>query len=118
MHPPPAPHPPTPPPHRWVKLKRDYEASLRDSLDLVVIGAWHGQGRKVGWYSPFLLAVYDPDAVRVSMVVYVCLYNGMCVCVTPSCFTTPMTPPTNSLSLFLFHLGGVSEYMSVHEWLH
>ena len=32
---------------RWVKLKRDYEASLRDSLDLVVVGAWWGQGRKV-----------------------------------------------------------------------
>ncbi len=25
------------------------------------IGAWHGNGRKVGWYSPFLLAAYDPD---------------------------------------------------------
>ena len=25
------------------------------------IGAWHGNGRKVGWFSPFLLAAYDPD---------------------------------------------------------
>lgn len=31
----------------WVKLKRDYMAGLADSLDLVPIGAWHGNGRKV-----------------------------------------------------------------------
>ena len=42
-------------------LYRDYCEELRDSLDLVPIGAWHGNGRKVGWYSPFLLAAYDPD---------------------------------------------------------
>ena len=40
---------------------RDYCEGLRDSLDLVVIGAWYGQGRKVKWYSPFLLAAYDPE---------------------------------------------------------
>lgn len=27
----------------------------------VPIGAWYGQGRKVGWYSPYLLACWDPD---------------------------------------------------------
>ncbi len=42
-------------------MSRDYCEELRDSLDLVPIGAWHGNGRKVGWYSPFLLAAYDPD---------------------------------------------------------
>ncbi|GFH06321.1 DNA ligase [Haematococcus lacustris] len=31
----------------WVKLKADYCEGLRDTLDLVVIGAWHGSGRKV-----------------------------------------------------------------------
>lgn len=31
----------------WLKLKRDYLEGLADSLDLVPIGAWHGQGRKV-----------------------------------------------------------------------
>lgn len=25
------------------------------------IGAWHGQGRKAGWWSPLLLALYDPE---------------------------------------------------------
>ena len=31
----------------WLKLKRDYLEGLADSLDLVPIGAWYGQGRKV-----------------------------------------------------------------------
>jgi DNA ligase-1 len=30
-------------------------------LDLVPIAAWYGNGRKAGWFSPFLLAAYDPD---------------------------------------------------------
>ncbi|KAL6223528.1 hypothetical protein ACLB2K_006913 [Fragaria x ananassa] len=40
----------------WLKVKRDYMEGLCDSLDLVPIGAWHGNGRKAGWYSPFLMA--------------------------------------------------------------
>ncbi|BBN03501.1 DNA ligase 1 [Marchantia polymorpha subsp. ruderalis] len=45
----------------WLKIKRDYMEGLNDSLDLVPIGAWYGNGRKAGWYSPFLLACYDPE---------------------------------------------------------
>lgn len=33
---------------------------LGDTLDMVPIGAWHGNGRKAGWWSPVLLAVRDP----------------------------------------------------------
>ena len=44
----------------WLKLKKDYVAGLGDSLDLVPIGAWHGNGRKAQWWSPVLLAVWDP----------------------------------------------------------
>ncbi|XP_008787626.2 DNA ligase 6 isoform X2 [Phoenix dactylifera] len=46
----------------WLKVKRDYVEGLGDCLDLVPIGAWHGNGRKAGWYSPFLMACYNPDA--------------------------------------------------------
>ncbi|KAJ8567441.1 hypothetical protein K7X08_019649 [Anisodus acutangulus] len=45
----------------WLKVKRDYIEGLNDSLDLVPIAAWHGNGRKAGWYSPFLMACYNPD---------------------------------------------------------
>ncbi|KAK9793179.1 hypothetical protein WJX73_007861 [Symbiochloris irregularis] len=44
----------------WLKVKKDYCEGLRDSLDLVPIGAWYGNGRKVGWLSPFLCAAWDP----------------------------------------------------------
>nr|XP_016513416.1 PREDICTED: DNA ligase 1-like isoform X2 [Nicotiana tabacum] len=45
----------------WLKVKRDYVEGLSDSLDLVPIGAWYGNGRKAGWYSPFLMGCYNPD---------------------------------------------------------
>ncbi|TFK55010.1 ATP-dependent DNA ligase [Heliocybe sulcata] len=46
----------------WLKLKKDYVTGLGDSLDLVPIGGWHGNGRKVQWWSPVLLALYDPSS--------------------------------------------------------
>ncbi|KAI9491071.1 ATP-dependent DNA ligase [Zychaea mexicana] len=45
----------------WLKIKKDYLEGTGDSLDLVPIGAWYGNGRKAGWYSPILLACYNPD---------------------------------------------------------
>ncbi|KAL1192368.1 DNA ligase 6 [Cardamine amara subsp. amara] len=45
----------------WLKVKRDYVDGMGDSLDLVPIGAWHGNGRKAGWYSPFLVACFNPE---------------------------------------------------------
>lgn len=35
-----------------------------DTLDLVPIGAWHGNGRKAQWWSPILLAVWDEHLGR------------------------------------------------------
>eukprot|EP00943_MAST-04B_sp_MAST-4B-sp1_P006770 g6770.t1 len=48
----------------WRKLKADYVegGTLCDSLDVVVIGAWNGNGRKKDWFSPFLVAVYNEDS--------------------------------------------------------
>lgn len=45
----------------WLKLKKDYVQGMADTIDVVPIGAWRGMGRKVNWYSPILLAVWDPD---------------------------------------------------------
>ena len=45
----------------WIKLKREYQAELTDTIDLVIIGAYHGRGRRAGKYGAFLLAAYDPE---------------------------------------------------------
>jgi DNA ligase-1 len=47
----------------WLKVKKDYHAAA-DTIDLVPVGAWHGQGRKSAWWSPILLAARDPHAAR------------------------------------------------------
>jgi DNA ligase 1 len=44
----------------WIKLKRDYRTELSDAMDLVVVGALHGRGRRAGVYGALLLAAYDP----------------------------------------------------------
>jgi DNA ligase-1 len=46
----------------WIKLKRDYRTELSDTVDLVVVGAFAGRGRRRGVYGALLLAAYDPDA--------------------------------------------------------
>lgn len=44
----------------WLKVKKDYSSSF-DTLDLIPIAAWHGQGRKAKWWSPILLAVRNEE---------------------------------------------------------
>ena len=45
----------------WLKLKREYQNELGDSLDLIVIGAFFGKGRRTGRYGTLLLATYNSE---------------------------------------------------------
>jgi DNA ligase-1 len=44
----------------WLKVKKDYSASS-ETLDLIPVAGWHGQGRKAKWWSPILMAVRNPE---------------------------------------------------------
>jgi DNA ligase-1 len=46
----------------WIKFKPEYRSNVRDTLDLVIVGASHGMGRRAGRYGTFLLAAYDKDS--------------------------------------------------------
>jgi DNA ligase-1 len=43
----------------WIKYKRDYKSEMTDTVDLVVVGAFHGRGKRAGAYGALLLAAYN-----------------------------------------------------------
>ena len=45
----------------WIKLKRSYQSKMVEPIDVVVVGAFHGRGRRSGSYGALLAAVYDKE---------------------------------------------------------
>jgi DNA ligase-1 len=45
----------------WVKLKASYQSKMVEPVDLVVVGAFHGRGRRAGSYGALLMASFDPE---------------------------------------------------------
>ena len=48
--------------YQWIKFKRDYSAAMSDTVDLVIVGAFAGRGKRAGTYGALLMAAYDKDA--------------------------------------------------------
>src|SRR5437773_2447784 len=47
---------------KWIKFKKEYSAALSDTIDLVVVGAFAGRGKRAGSYGALLMAAYDEEA--------------------------------------------------------
>ena len=43
------------PTNGWIKLKKDYIDGIAESLDLIVMGYYHGKGKRNGWPGAFLV---------------------------------------------------------------
>lgn len=51
----------------WLKVKKDYNSSF-DTLDMIPVAGWHGQGRKAKWWSPILMAVRNEESGMLEVV--------------------------------------------------
>lgn len=45
----------------WIKWKKDYTSKLSDTLDLTIVGAFAGKGRRSGNYGALLCAAYNHE---------------------------------------------------------
>ncbi len=43
----------------WIKWKKDYAGEISDTFDLVIVGAFHGRGKRSGTYGALLCAAYN-----------------------------------------------------------
>ncbi len=48
----------------WIKWKKEYVKDMADTLDLVIVGAFHGKGKRSGKYGALLCAAYNEKEDR------------------------------------------------------
>jgi DNA ligase-1 len=47
--------------YKWLKLKSLEGGKLKDTIDIVLVGAFYGKGRRTGVYGTYIGAVYQPE---------------------------------------------------------
>jgi DNA ligase-1 len=47
---------------QWIKFKKEYSAAMSDTIDLAIVGAFAGRGKRAGTYGALLMAAYDEKA--------------------------------------------------------
>jgi DNA ligase-1 len=45
----------------WIKLKRSYQSKMIEPIDVVIVGAFAGMGKRSGTYGALLAGVYDKE---------------------------------------------------------
>jgi DNA ligase-1 len=48
----------------WIKYKKEYRSEMNDTVDLVVVGAFAGRGKRKGFYGALLMATYNETEDR------------------------------------------------------
>jgi len=48
----------------WIKWKRSYRSEMADTVDLTVVGAFAGRGKRAGTYGALLMAAYNEEEDR------------------------------------------------------
>ena len=59
----------------WLKLKSLEGGKLKDSVDVVIVGAFYGKGRRTGALGTYIGAVYDPETER--FVAFTRFFSGL-----------------------------------------
>ncbi|MFX1375821.1 MAG: ATP-dependent DNA ligase [Promethearchaeota archaeon] len=61
--------------YKWLKLKSLEGGKLKDSIDVVLIGAFYGKGRRTGVLGTYIGAVYDPETNK--FVAFTRFFSGL-----------------------------------------
>ncbi|MFX1288882.1 MAG: ATP-dependent DNA ligase, partial [Promethearchaeota archaeon] len=59
----------------WIKLKGLEGGKLKDSVDVVLVGAFYGKGRRTGVFGTYIGAVYDP--ISGNFVAFTRFFSGL-----------------------------------------
>jgi DNA ligase-1 len=59
----------------WIKLKGLEGGKLKDTVDVVLVGAFYGKGRRTGVYGTYIGAVYDP--VNGNFIAFTRFFSGL-----------------------------------------